>query len=362
VTLCQPGTSTCVTIEDVLVDTGSYGLRIFASALQAAGLTLTVQPDPNNSSNTLAECLPFADGYTWGPLVTADVRLGGESAAALSVNIIDDNHSYAPTAPSGCTSGTGNKSLNSIADLSANGVLGVGPMDEDCGAACADCASYSGGCTSSDDLYYSCTGGNSCTSTPVALVAQVRNPVASFAVDNNGVILELQSIPTAGQATASGSLVFGIATQSNNALGSATVLTADANANITTTFDNQTLSSSFFDTGSNGLYFPDSSIPTCTNTSSNPYASDFYCPPSPLMLMATNEGTNAASSMVPFEIISLDSLNANDYATATIGGPATATMLGSYFDWGLPFFYGRNVFVAIDGKLAGTATGPYYAY
>src|SRR5215467_2440763 len=33
VTICQPSTSTCQTITDVLVDTGSSGLRIFASAV-----------------------------------------------------------------------------------------------------------------------------------------------------------------------------------------------------------------------------------------------------------------------------------------------------------------------------------------
>ncbi|MGC2819402.1 MAG: DUF3443 family protein, partial [Candidatus Sulfotelmatobacter sp.] len=31
VTLCVPGTSTCQTIDEVLVDTGSFGLRIVSS-------------------------------------------------------------------------------------------------------------------------------------------------------------------------------------------------------------------------------------------------------------------------------------------------------------------------------------------
>jgi hypothetical protein len=32
VTVCTPGTSTCQTISDILLDTGSYGLRIFKQA------------------------------------------------------------------------------------------------------------------------------------------------------------------------------------------------------------------------------------------------------------------------------------------------------------------------------------------
>ena len=361
VKLCQPGTSTCATINDVLVDTGSYGLRIFASALQASGLTLAVQPDPNHGSNSLAECLPFADGYTWGPLVTADLSIGGERAAGLSVNIIDDNSSYAPTAPSGCTSTNGSMSLNSITALSANGVLGVGPFDQDCGTACAECNSLMGGCTSSNDIYYSCnSGSNSCTLTQVALTAQVRNPVALFAVDNNGVIVQLPAIPAAGQVGAVGSLIFGIATQSNNALGSATVLTANFEADITTLYNGQNLTSSFFDSGSNGLYFPDNSIPVCAGFTN---ASDFFCPASTLQRMATNEGQNGAVSMVDFDITNLKNRVQSDYANAEIGGPAaTNTALGPYFDWGLPFFYGKSVYTAINGMPAGSATGPYYAY
>src|SRR4051794_15179060 len=33
VTVCTPGTSTCQTIHDILLDTGSYGLRVFKSVL-----------------------------------------------------------------------------------------------------------------------------------------------------------------------------------------------------------------------------------------------------------------------------------------------------------------------------------------
>jgi hypothetical protein len=32
------------------------------------------------------------------------------------------------------------------------------------------------------------------------------------------------------------------------------------------------------------------------------------------------------------------------------------------FDFGLPYFYGRNVFTAIEGMSAAGTPGPYYAY
>ena len=69
-------------------------------------------------------------------------------------------------------------------------------------------------------------------------------PCIAVRADNNGVILELAVTTGVGGGTASGSLVFGIGTQANNGLGSATVLTLDANLNdpawtgFTTTFNN----------------------------------------------------------------------------------------------------------------------------
>jgi len=357
VTLCQPGTTTCATVNNVLVDTGSFGLRIMASALAAAGLTQVALADPNNPGNTLAECLPFEDGYTWGPLMTADVRIGGELASGATVNIIDDNGSFTPTAPNNAQCAQGNTSLSSVSAFDANGVLGVGAFDEDCGPDCAECAS-AGGCNADNDIYYSCdTSNNSCGFTPMPFTLQVRNPVALFAVDNNGIILTLQPVPPDGQATASGTLTFGIGTQSNNAFNSAAViLPLDTTDSFTTTYKGQPMSGSVIDSGSNALYFPDT-ITLCTNTQSNPNASEFYCPATPVFETAVNQGLNGAMSTVSFEIMSLNSSNDSFYAVPTVGGPEA-----SGFDWGLPFFYGRTIYVAIEGMTAGGTAGPYDAY
>jgi Protein of unknown function (DUF3443) len=40
-----------------------------------------------------------------------------------------------------------------------------------------------------------------------------------------------------------------------------------------------------------------------------------------------------------------------------LGGPNPGT-----FDWGMPFFFGRNVFVAIDGRQTPAGPAPYWAY
>ena len=195
--------------------------------------------------------------------------------------------------------------------------------------------------------------------TTVALPQQVQNPVAAFSVDNNGVLVELPAVSSSA-ISLNGSLIFGIGTEKNNSLGSAQVFTistkpSDA-GNISTTFKGQTYSS-FLDTGSNAYFFLDSAtsgLPTCPSP-----ANGFYCPSSLTNLSATNTGSNNASGSVSFSIDNADTLfsNAADSVFPTLGGPNSGT-----FDWGLPFFYGRNVFVAIEGGQTPGGAGPYWAY
>jgi predicted aspartyl protease len=335
VTVCVPSTSNCQTIPDILVDTGSSGLRIVSSAL-----TISL-PQQSASSGPVAECLPFISGYTWGPVQTADIQLGGEKASGLAVQVINENTF---PVPSSCSSN--GSAMDTVDTLGANGLLGIGLAPTDC----PEC-SQSG--SSNPGLYYACPS-SGCTVISEPAAQQVANPVTLFTADNNGVILELPSV-TAPEATLSGSLVFGIGTESNNSLGSATVYTTDDFGNFITTYKGQAYSSSFIDSGSNGYFFLDSAttgIPDCSN------AGGFYCPSSTDNLSATNQGTNGSSGSVNFSVANADSLFSvqSDTVFGTLGGP------GMDFDWGLPFFYGRNVFVAIAGKSTSGGTGPYWAY
>jgi hypothetical protein len=353
VTVCAPDTGSCATINDVLVDTGSSGLRLMASVLAANGLSLPAAPGPANSANTIHECLPFADGYAWGAVSDATVKIGGEAtASAIPVEVIDDSATPTPAAPSSCSqAGT---ALNSVDAFDANGVLGVSSLNQDCGSSCAQSAQY--------DVYYSCTAAGDCQSIIQAAAAQVANPVASFPTDNNGVILQLPSISAAGAATASGYLVFGIGTQSNNGLGSAKVLTTDTNGFLITTFQQKALDNSFIDSGSNGLYFPNTASPITLCGDAGTDAADFYCPSATVSLTASNQGQNGTTSSVSFQIANLKNIGNSYFALDDVGGPAPQIAGWSYFDWGLPFFYGRTVFTALEGTTAGGIEGPFYAY
>ena len=74
VTMCDPGTEHCATIDDIMVDTGSTGLRLEASAMPSS-LTLPAFTGPDGKP--LAECLRFVHDDAWGPLYRADLRIGG---------------------------------------------------------------------------------------------------------------------------------------------------------------------------------------------------------------------------------------------------------------------------------------------
>jgi hypothetical protein len=191
--------------------------------------------------------------------------------------------------------------------------------------------------------------------TAEGLTQQVQNPVALFASDNNGVIIELPAV-SAPAATLTGSLVFGIGTQSNNALGTATVYTPDANGNFTTTYKGASYNTSFIDSGSNGYFFLDSTITGLTDCGSA--ESGFYCPSSTANISATNQGSNGASGPVNFSVANAATLfSQKDSVFSDLGGPAP-----NLFDFGLPFFFGRNVFTAFEGKSTSGGTGPYWAY
>ena len=96
---------------------------------------------------------------------------------------------------------------------------------------------------------------------------QVSNPVNFFGSDDNGVIVELPAVSGSGATTLSGSLVFGINTQSNNTFGSASVATASADyAYVQATYNGTVFDNGALDSGSNAVYFTDNSITTCTHS------------------------------------------------------------------------------------------------
>ena len=296
-----------------------------------------------SSGAPIVECAQFLDGFTWGPVQTADVKLAGEQASAVPIQVIDER--AFPNIPAACSSsGVAEDTLDK---LGANAILGIGLFRQDCGPACA----FVG--TSNPGLYYACPA-TGCQPAAVSLVNQLQNPVALFSRDNNGVVIQLPAVAAGGAFSVTGSLVYGIGTQSNNGLGSAKVLAVDALGNITTIFGGQSYPSSFIDSGSNGIYFLDAAT---SGLSLCPDSADFYCPATPQSLSATNRGANGVTIPAPFNVGNADALDTRFTAFNEIAGPNPGG-----FDFGLGFFFGRSVFTAIEGQGTPAGAGPYFAY
>jgi hypothetical protein len=75
------------------------------------------------------------------------------------------------------------------------------------------------------------------------------------------------------------------------------------------------------------------------------------------------EGVNGINSAVSFDVgnaTALTQADAGDAVMPLLAGPAFVT--STIFDWGLPFFYGRNVYAAVEQQSTPGGTGPYIAY
>ena len=337
VTVCAPGTNTCQTINNIQLDTGSYGLRL---ASDAATQILGSLPVAQSTSNgQLAECTQFADGFTWGTVRTADVKIGGETASGIPIQVVGDlPDSTVPL--NGCINGS-NESTSR--QLGANGILGVGVAATDCGVDCTNAATSN---------YYSCPNGTNCSAIAVPLAQQVVNPVTKFSVDNNGVIVQLPAVATSA-ASATGTLVFGIGTQSNNALTGVTSYRTTDFGNLIGTYKGSSVTT-IVDSGSNGLFFTDSSLPTCTST-----FTDFYCPASAQALSATVTGVNGVTTgTVNFTVLNAQTLAASGTNYALNGLAGSIGSFPTLFDFGLPFFFGRNVYFGINSN----GNSPFIAF
>jgi len=341
VTICPPdGSSACHVIDHVLVDTASTGFRVLASVLPPA-FRLPLQAAGDGTS-ALVECAQFADGHSWGPVKAAIIVLGGETLRDVPIQVIGDP--AFPNVPADCSSS--GPSQNTVLKFGSNAILGVGSFIHDCGQACAQRAI--------PGTYYACSVVG-CTPTRVDVERQVRHPVTMLAKNNNGVVLRLPAVPQEGALTVTGTLLFGIGTETNNGLGNARVYTVDpSTATLPASINGLVYPDSFVDSGSNGLFFPSRSIPVCQ--------SGFYCPATPQTIISKLQGQNGNIASVDFVIGNADTLFRNNpefAAQPTLGAPAFGL---NAVDFGLPFFFGKTVFTAIEGQPTPGGAGPYVAF
>jgi hypothetical protein len=79
--------------------------------------------------------------------------------------------------------------------------------------------------------------------------------------------------------------------------------------------------------------------------------------------MGQNGASTSASIVINNAYTFFDN---NNTVVPGIGGPPSGFSQSNFypnsFDFGLPFFYGRNIYTAIENTTAGGINGPYFAY
>jgi hypothetical protein len=371
---------TCQTISNILVDTGSVGLRVIDS--DVAGLTLPLVTD--NNGDGLQECVQFADfSYVWGPVARATIQMGGETASqvplpnelsytGIPIQIITSPDYLSNPVPANCLSsspaGGMPMAANTLETLGANGILGVGNFLQDCGATCAS--------STPGNQYYYCPS-SLCSVTTVPLDLQLWNPVAAFAWDNNGLMLSLPSVPLGGSGPITGSMTFGVGSQSNNTLSNVNIYGIDAYGN----FPQVTLiqpanpntppiplvnylspqNGSYLDTGSPAIYFSDAqslAIPECLGTDGQPLG--LYCPASLTQFTAKVYGTNNTVGLPSWYVANaVTLLHSGNAVFDTLCGDTGIDVETDYVDFGLPFFLGSPVFVGFAGATVASSQTTY---
>ncbi len=335
-TVCDPGTDHCATIDDIMVDTGSTGLRLEASAIPS---TLTLPAFTGPDGKPLAECLRFVHDDAWGPLYRADLRIGGLIAENLPIQIIADD---AQPRPAGCPEST--------ATPTSNGTLGIGPHLLDCQGACAQDTNQPGVFVENSGSWLPFRGA-------VPAESRLPNPIASFPQHANGVVFDLPAAPYDGAAEIVGTLTFGVDTASNNQIRGAQILRIGDTGLFTTYYGGVDYAESYIDSGTETYILADDGLPRCAGMA---WA---YCASPSRTLEAAMIGVDGRKVKVSFTIG--DYQGALDRHVGAWGGFAEAADSSSKaFVWGAPFFFGRRIALVFDGKTTDDGKdppGPFYA-
>ena len=239
--------------------------------------------------------------------------------------------------------------MNTVATFGSNGIIGLAVFAHDCGENCVNAALPA--------YYYACSSSTLCTPTRVALARQVSNPVSRFDSDNNGIVIRLPAISATGATSLAGTLTFGIGTQANNALGAVSVLALDYSGELTATTMGHAFTQSFLDTGSNGLFFTPpvgyaSRLPDCGSVAG------FYCPSVAATFPMTFTSGAVSSAALSFALGASLKTAPPSTVAYDIAGPGYQSM----FLWGLPFFYGRSVYIGFEGTSIDGHAGPFNAF
>ena len=336
VTVCDPGTERCATVDDVMVDTGSTGLRLEASAVPS---WLRLPPFLGPGGKPLAECLRFVHDTAWGTLNRADVRLGGLTARGLPLQVIDDLDGAQPTT---C--------LRSDVRPTSNGTLGVGQHPFDCQGTCEQRADAPGVFVRDGAAGWSPVEG------AIEPAYRLPNPVSYLPGHDDGIVIELPSPSDGGAREIAGTLTFGVGVGAGDRVGTAGILHLDASGRFTTVLGGRSYPTSSIDSGTETYVLRDDGLPRCRDMA---WA---YCAEPRRTLDAEMVGADGKRIPTRFGVGNYRATRER-HAGASDDVAEVAEPQSTAFVWGAPFFLGRRISLVGDGSSVPGApglVGPFY--
>lgn len=327
--ICDSSSNNCSTVPNILVDTGSYGLRVFSSVLNSNTLS-SLTPELDNNNNKVAECVSYGDGsQNWGAVYLANIDFSNNNISKnVPIQIIDSSFA---TLPSMCSNAT-----QSPSDFGLNGILGVGVYIADGGS------------------YFSCNN-TSCSPTTVSSSNQVSNPIAKMGA--NGITLVFPAVSNNGQKNVTGNLYFGVNTNNNNTFTNLNYYPAQLSSLGIPVFSSQYNNSnylSFLDSGTNTLGISNSNLINCSSLNG------FICENN--TILAFNNLSNNGYINTNILIGNAETLlYSGNSAFNNIG--SNLNISSNYMDFGMPFFYGKTIQLIFNGNSAGSSmNGPAWAW
>ena len=311
VTICEPNTKHCQTIDRIFLDTGSVGLRLDSSLIR-----LKLPYVSSGHGQRINECAPFAGSDYFGPIQYADVRLGGIVAKKVRVQAYNDTGGDAENCPT-------------TAEDGFNGTLGIGPL-----------AKYDN-TVSQDEQYFSCDKSGTC-STLSLLPPNValENPIYQLESDNNGFMVSFPKLQKPRNGSITGTMTLGFSSETDNALPKQDqIFSLNHGGVVPVLFADQLHANAVFDSGTPVYLFPadpDPSIELCD-------MQKVLCPSKTVnfsLLVSDPPLQRSISIRIGSPFVDGENLNANPNISFIQSG-YNAVVLG------MPFFYGRKIFFGL---------------
>lgn len=340
VTICN-NNNKCQTINNILIDTGSVGLRIESSVIDSdLRDSLLQSPVVTNDGESITQCMLFGGGYAYGSVVNAaSVKIGSLYTQQIPIQLVDNNTLNVPTS---CKEKGMPINLPSVG---INGTLGIGPIS-------TPLPNYA-------QIVYAVAADG----IPVEVISPVGEGIPTLEVNtfaylnkhSNGVIFKLPNLSTPSESPISGYLILGIDTANNNQVSTNTIkLLGNPNTGwggfISTASSNPNEAYSnveaMFDSGAALLNFMNVGIQTCDPMTG---LIDLYCPsssPFALQVMLGNYNSTQNANL-PLNLTLVNYLGDAIFSSVII--PSLGLFMTANFDvYGIPAFLGKTIYVEFE--------------